>query len=61
MNERTYTLNLSSIQICDLLLACLNAELHFESAQRWALLHDALKEQFKSQDEAAFQQKAEVA
>ena len=52
-NEKTVTLKLKRIEVCDLLLACtlISAE---SDAQRWDKLHDKLKQILEEFDEKNF-------
>ena len=53
MNSKKMTVELSRIEVCDLLLACLAAkEIANDEGKKWTRLHDELKEQLKAFDEA---------
>ena len=49
LNERTVTISMKRIDLCDLLLACTNSMVNSQrsdgrSAAKWKKLHDRLKE-----------------
>ena len=48
-NERTMTVKLSRIEVCDLLLACSAAE-EGTDAKKWSALHDKLLNQLEAFD-----------
>ena len=50
LNERTYTIKIKRIDVCDLLLAC-TAVAEESNAKKWSELHDLLKKQLEEQDE----------
>ena len=49
LNEKTYTLKISRIELCDLLIACTAAS-EESGAKKWDELHAKLMEQLEAQD-----------
>lgn len=49
LNERTVTLKLRRIEVCDLLLIC---AYYSQTADKWKILHDKLREQLDKFDES---------
>ena len=50
-NASTMKVELSRIEVCDLLIACLAAE-HETGAKKWRSLHEKLKAQLEAFDES---------
>lgn len=54
LNQRTMTVKLRRIDVCDLLLACTCAGRNTEDGgEKWERLHDVLMEQLNAFDEKA--------
>lgn len=54
-NQKTVTLKLKRIELCDLLLACTSLS-HGENRTKWKLLHDKLKAILDEFDEKNFEE-----
>lgn len=50
LNQRTYTVKISRIELCDLLLACTTISDETNAAKKWNDLHDKLMKQLDDQD-----------
>ena len=50
LNEKTVTLKLKRIEVCDLLIATTSLK-HSSGAEKWSRLHDKLKEILEEFDE----------
>lgn len=50
MNERNYVLQLTRIEVYDLLLACLAARDLSNGAKKWDVLHEKIKKQLDTLD-----------
>lgn len=51
LNQRTVTVKISRIELCDLLLACTSAQYQAnDGGEKWKRLHDKLKSQLDDFD-----------
>lgn len=54
LNQKTMTIKLRRIDVCNLLLACTCAKSNAnDGGEKWQKLHDTLKEQLEAFDEKA--------
>ena len=52
LNQKTVTIKMKRIELCDLILACTNAMQNAnDGGEKWKKLHDMLKEQLDAFDE----------
>ena len=50
MNDRNYVLQLTRVEVCDLLLSCLAASELSDGAKKWDVLHEKIMKQLDTLD-----------